>query len=1200
MTTFFTSRLIRQRRKRPRPWIAGSRRLVHKTLIADPMGGALANPAFRSLSSTSYVSSTNTTLTVPAGTANDDILIAHIIALKAASGPVITPPAGWTQIGTTFHVADLSNNWLTVCTYWKRAAGESGSYVFTVDSGTARPQQGKVSAYSGCITTGSPVHMFSEAAGTANATDTTTGGSAFVATAPTITTTQAGCMLVDCVTCWDTIARTPTSSWTERLEIEHLYLQNLLQASAGATGSIAVTVNSGTSPWTSTLIALLPAAGTGYTLTGTAATLTKAIVKKIVADAPLSAYAVAAPATPVLLTYRRKVVVTSPGTQYGPVTPGVAVILQKAKYLVAEAATPGYALVGTDATLVKGTTLVHKTLDATTAGAYALVAPATPVQLLRGRKLDVTTASVYGPLTAGVTVNLKHGWKVVVASPGATYALVGQDATPTKALIKKVDAAPGVYGPLLGVATPIQLRKTWRLDASVPVTYTVVGAATPVVLRVSRKIDATTASSYALVAPATLVLLLRQRRLDALTGTYGPLAGTAATLRKGRGVVAAPGVYGPLAGTAATLQKNKPLVAATSSYLLTGQIATLTYRRKIIPTPVGVYAYVGTDVGLIRPTEKVMIAGIASYQLVGSSTTSILVKRKIDTSTTPQYLLIGQAATPTYRREIDAATPGAYTYTGATTTNLRHGWKIDALAKTPPYLLIGTAATLTYRRKVIPTPAGVYGPLAGQTAALRINMPLVAGALAPPYTLVPAATPAVLRINMPLAAGVASYTLTGAATTNTLRQRKIAAAALVSAYQLTGQTVALTKLANNVILAGVASYALTPAATTNLQRKLPLVAGTASYLLSGQPALTKRLRVTNAGPSPPYMLVGSSTTNILHKWKLVADPASSGSAAAFDPSALGAGVTLSNGNLTAELTGTVANNVTKATPFQSTGKYYYEFTINNTLDNSVIGIANAVTALTEYIGQVAANSLGIFNSTWLGATGGTITAPPFVIGHVYGIAVDLTAKLAWAKDITAGGNWNANGTANPVTGVNGASFSTVTGNIYPAVSLIHANDKITINFGATAYAGTLLSGYSNWATVTGYTLTGTAQTLAKGGAQQINPALYNDPDQFFTHAISIIQSINPALFEDPDQFFTHVIEFDQFITPQLFMDPDSFPQGVVFVFYGDTEVIDVPYEDRCMVLEREDREMIQPPEDRDMEVLDEETDMYASPRKRRA
>jgi hypothetical protein len=232
---------------------------------------------------------------------------------------------------------------------------------------------------------------------------------------------------------------------------------------------------------------------------------------------------------------------------------------------------------------------------------------------------------------------------------------------------------------------------------------------------------------------------------------------------------------------------------------------------------------------------------------------------------------------------------------------------------------------------------------------------------------------------------------------------------------------------------------------------------------------------------PATFVVGgvAATTRFGHV--LVAAGPSSG-IGTFDPSATGSGVTLSNGNLTAELTGAVTNNTTKTTTFQSTGKYYYEFTINNALDSSVVGIANTATPLTEYIGQDATHSLGIFNSLWFGATSGTTAAPPFVTGHVYGVAIDRSNALAWGRDLTAGTNWNITVGADPATGTSGAGFGTIAGSICPAVSLLDANDKVTINFGATAYTGTPPSGFGSWvsAAASTFNVTGVTTGLTTG------------------------------------------------------------------------------------------------------------------------
>ena len=179
----------------------------------------------------------------------------------------------------------------------------------------------------------------------------------------------------------------------------------------------------------------------------------------------------------------------------------------------------------------------------------------------------------------------------------------------------------------------------------------------------------------------------------------------------------------------------------------------------------------------------------------------------------------------------------------------------------------------------------------------------------------------------------------------------------------------------------------------------------------------------------------------------------------LDPAALGPGITLSSGNLTATSSGATGN--TLATAHFPTGKYYYEFTVG-TAANTQIGVMNAAGARSEYLGFDYSHSAGAnWNGGWL-SSGGVTTAPALVSGHVYGMAIDITNKKAWLKDLTAASSWNSNGSADPVTGVNAATFATITGDIYPACSLNQSGDQITFNFGATAYTGTVPSGYASW------------------------------------------------------------------------------------------------------------------------------------------
>lgn len=150
-------------------------------------------------------------------------------------------------------------------------------------------------------------------------------------------------------------------------------------------------------------------------------------------------------------------------------------------------------------------------------------------------------------------------------------------------------------------------------------------------------------------------------------------------------------------------------------------------------------------------------------------------------------------------------------------------------------------------------------------------------------------------------------------------------------------------------------------------------------------------------------------------------PATAFGAVYLDPARLGPTIVLSNLNLTATQTAAATGN-TRAIVSQVTGKYYHEFTVNVT-GAMQVGLCDNAMPLTEYLGESAGHSIGVDDGgSWLGAGGGNTNAPALINDHIYGMAIDLNAGKAWCKDITAGGNWNADASANPATGAGGATF----------------------------------------------------------------------------------------------------------------------------------------------------------------------------------
>ena len=97
----------------------------------------------------------------------------------------------------------------------------------------------------------------------------------------------------------------------------------------------------------------------------------------------------------------------------------------------------------------------------------------------------------------------------------------------------------------------------------------------------------------------------------------------------------------------------------------------------------------------------------------------------------------------------------------------------------------------------------------------------------------------------------------------------------------------------------------------------------------------------------------------------------------------------------------------------------------------------------------------VSTGTWAGGA---------IQGHVLGCAIDLNKGLWWIKDITAAGNWNANAASDPVAGIYGYGIPVdeiyVMWGCYEKVN--DNGSQTTTNFGATAFTGTMPSGYAPW------------------------------------------------------------------------------------------------------------------------------------------
>jgi len=185
--------------------------------------------------------------------------------------------------------------------------------------------------------------------------------------------------------------------------------------------------------------------------------------------------------------------------------------------------------------------------------------------------------------------------------------------------------------------------------------------------------------------------------------------------------------------------------------------------------------------------------------------------------------------------------------------------------------------------------------------------------------------------------------------------------------------------------------------------------------------------------------------------------------AALDPGNKNANITLSNSNLTAS---TASQGVSAYSQSGKTaGKWYWEIHIDqqNAGANGILGAGTGTTS--TYVGGTA-TSWGYATITGVKINNGSQASlgPAIAVGDVLMVAVDLDAhKIWWGRN----GTWFGSG--NPATGAN-AAFTNLSGTVFPGVGTgtAGANTQTwTMNFGATAFAYTVPSGFnSGWSTTT--------------------------------------------------------------------------------------------------------------------------------------
>lgn len=181
----------------------------------------------------------------------------------------------------------------------------------------------------------------------------------------------------------------------------------------------------------------------------------------------------------------------------------------------------------------------------------------------------------------------------------------------------------------------------------------------------------------------------------------------------------------------------------------------------------------------------------------------------------------------------------------------------------------------------------------------------------------------------------------------------------------------------------------------------------------------------------------------------------------WDPVNIASGIALSGGNLIATRAGGGRAH-TRSLASHSSGKYYMEVTATSASSGfDAVGVLNGSETFARYIGEGGNNSLGYWSDASVYRNGSVVaTLATWATGDVISMAVDVGASRIWFRKNA--GNWNNNPAADPAAATNGIDISAITGALFSGNELQADTNVGTANFGASAYAQSVPSGFGNW------------------------------------------------------------------------------------------------------------------------------------------
>jgi hypothetical protein len=170
------------------------------------------------------------------------------------------------------------------------------------------------------------------------------------------------------------------------------------------------------------------------------------------------------------------------------------------------------------------------------------------------------------------------------------------------------------------------------------------------------------------------------------------------------------------------------------------------------------------------------------------------------------------------------------------------------------------------------------------------------------------------------------------------------------------------------------------------------------------------------------------------------------------------------------VTGSGSTGIAKSVDLRrlnQSNKYYFEVKFNTAgmHSNGAVGLCHSGSAFSS-TGADMVLCYPNFSSGLvylMGSSTGVAAGGSYAANDVICVAVDLSNQRVWFR--RNGGNWNNSGTADPTTNVGGISIASMLGFVAPVVQLSASGNTATANFGDTAFAQSVPSGFtSGWPT----------------------------------------------------------------------------------------------------------------------------------------